>query len=191
MSKRSYEQKLACNIKNDSKSFYEYVRSKQSVQNKVGPLEDSAGNIISQGFLMAEDLNGYFSSVFTREDISSLPVPDAKFQEAKSDYLGPLIVTPDMVAKKIKAMKNNKSPGMDGMPPKLRMETVEQINIPLAGVFNLSLKQAVEWKEANIMPLFKKGSRNKSENYRHVSLTSVICKLLERLIEEHVTDFLA
>ena len=64
-SKRSYEQKLACNIKNDSKSFYAYVRSKQNVQDKVGPLEDSAGNIISQGFLMAEDLNGYFSSVFT------------------------------------------------------------------------------------------------------------------------------
>ena len=34
---------------------------------------------------MAEDLNGYFSSVFTRKDISSLPVPDVKFQEAKSD----------------------------------------------------------------------------------------------------------
>ena len=63
-SKRSYEQKLACNIKNDSKSFYAYVRSKQNVQDKVGPLEDSAGNIISQGFLLAEDLNGYFSSVF-------------------------------------------------------------------------------------------------------------------------------
>ena len=37
---------------------------------------------------MAEDLNGYFSSVFTRKDISSLQVPDGKFQEAKSDYLG-------------------------------------------------------------------------------------------------------
>ena len=34
---------------------------------------------------MAEDLNGYFSSVFTRKDISALP-PDAKFQVAKSDY---------------------------------------------------------------------------------------------------------
>ena len=54
------------------------IRSKQNVRDKVGPLQDSAVNIISQGFLMAEDLNGYFSSVFTREDISSLPVPDAK-----------------------------------------------------------------------------------------------------------------
>ena len=192
-SKRSYEQKLACNIKNDSKSLYAYVRSKQNEQDKVGPLEDSAGNIISQGFLMAEDLNGYFSSVFTKEDISSLPVADAKFQGAKSDYLGPLVVTPELVAKKIKAMKDNKSPGVDGIPPKLLMETVDQISIPLARVFNLSLKEGVipfEWKEANIIPLFKKGSRNKSENYRPVSLTSVICKLLERLIKDHMVDFL-
>ena len=43
----------------------------------------------------------------TREDTSSLPVPDAKFQEAKSDYLMQLIVTPEMVAKKIKATINH------------------------------------------------------------------------------------
>ena len=146
--------------KNDSNSFfYVYVRSKQNVRYKVGPPEDNAGNIIAQGFLMAEDLNGYFSSMFTREDISSLPVPDAKFQEGKSDYLGQLIVIPETVAKKIKAMKGNKSPGVDGIPPKLLKETVEQVSIPLALVLNLSLKEGVvpfEWKEANIMPLLKK-----------------------------------
>ena len=40
------------------------------------------------------------------------------------------------------------------------------------------------------MPLFKKGSRNKSENYRPVSLTSMMCTLLERLIKERMVDFL-
>ena len=69
---------------NYSKSFYVYIRIKQIVRDKVGSPENSAGNIISQGFLMAEDLNGYFSSVFTREDIGSISVPDTKFQEAKS-----------------------------------------------------------------------------------------------------------
>ena len=39
-SKRSYEKKLECNIENDSKSFYAYVRNKQNVRDKVGPLED-------------------------------------------------------------------------------------------------------------------------------------------------------
>ena len=104
-------------------SFYTHVRSKQNVRLKVGPLEDRAGNIISQGFLVAEDLNEYFSTVFTRDDVSSLPVPGGRFQEAKSDYL---IVTPEMLRKK--AMKNNKLPGVDGIPPKLLMEIVEQIN---------------------------------------------------------------
>ena len=40
------------------------------------------------------------------------------------------------------------------------------------------------------MPLFKKGSRNKSENYRPMSLTSVVCKLLEALIRDHMVEFL-
>ena len=71
-------------------------------------------------FLMAEDLNGYFSSerILVHYQFS--------FQEVKFNYL---IVTPEMVAKKIKAMKDNKSPGVDGIPPKLLMETVDYYTI--------------------------------------------------------------
>ena len=90
-------------------------------------------------------------------------------------------------------MKDNISPGVDGIPPKLLLEIVEQISIPLATMFNLSLEEGVvplEWKEANTIPLFKKRSRNKSENHRPVSLTSVIWKLLERQIKDHLVDFL-
>ena len=79
-------------IKNYSKSCYAYVRSKPNVHGWT--TRRQCYNIISQGFLMAEDLNGYLSSVFTREDISSLPVPDANVQ-TNSDYLGQLIITPE------------------------------------------------------------------------------------------------
>ncbi|MBA1446783.1 MAG: hypothetical protein FE835_18145 [Gammaproteobacteria bacterium] len=192
-SKRTFEQKLANDIKNDSKSFYAYVRSKQKVRDKVGPIENSAGNIISDGFQMAESLNEYFSSVFTTEDIDSVPLPDTKFEGGESSELGQLFVTPEMISKKIKKMKDNKSPGVDGIPPKLLKEIVDQISTPLAIFFNLSLKEGIvplEWKEANITPLFKKGSRNRTENYRPVSLTSVLCKLLETLIRDHMVEFL-
>ena len=126
---------------------------------------------------MAEVLNEHFSSVLTTEDISSLPDPFTKFEDNKSEHLGQLFVTPEMIAKKIKKMKDNKSPGVDGIPPKLLKEIVEQISTPLAKVFNLSLEQEIvpsEWKETNITPLFKKGSSNKPKNYRPVSLTSVV-----------------
>ena len=192
-SKRNFEHKLAQNIKSDSKSFYAYVRSKQNVRDKVGPLKDTAGNIITQGFLMAEELNMHFSSVFKRENTSSLPVPETKFNGSEGEKLGQLVVTPEVVASKINNMKENKSPGVDGISPKILKEIVEQISMPLAHVFNMSLQEGIvplEWKEANIIPLFKKGSRNKSVNYRPVSLTSVICKLLETIIRDHMMDFL-
>ena len=73
--------------------------------------------------------------MFTREDISILPVLETKFEGREFDYLVQLIVTPTMVAMKIRDMKDNKSPGVDGIPPKLLLEIVEQISIPLATVF--------------------------------------------------------
>ena len=140
-SKRHFEHKLAQNIKSDSKSFYAYVRSKQYVRDKIGPLEDNAGNIITEGVLMAEELNMHFSSVFTREDTSSLPVPETKFNGTEGERLGQLVITPEVLANKINNMKDNKS-------------------------------------------------RNKSVNYWPVSLSSVICKLLESIIRDHIMDFL-
>ena len=89
------------------------------------------------------DTSVQFQRGYYRYYCSSLPVPDAKFQEVKSNYLGQLIVTPEMVAMKIKTMEDNKSLGVDGIPPKLLMETVEHISIPLARMFNLSLKEGV------------------------------------------------
>ena len=100
-SKRNVELKLAQNIKSDSKSLYAYVRSKHNVRDKVGPLEDNAGDIITEGFLMAEELNMHFSSVFTREDTSSLPVPETNFNGSEGERLGQLVVTPEVVARKL------------------------------------------------------------------------------------------
>ena len=107
----------------------------------------------------------HFSSVFTREDTNSLPVPVTKFNGTEDERLGQLFVTPEVVASKINNMKDNKSPGVDRMSPKILKETVEQISSPHAHVFNMSRQEGIvplEWKDANIIPLFNKGSRNKS-----------------------------
>ena len=86
-------------------------------------------------------------------------VPETKFNGSEGEMLGQLIVTPEVVASKINKMKESKSPGVDGISPKILKETVEQISTPLAHVFNMSLQEAIvslEWKEANIIPLLKK-----------------------------------
>ena len=86
--------------------------------------------------------------------------PGTKFNGSDEEKLGQLIVTPEVVASKINNMNENKSPGVDGLSPKILKETVEQISKPLAHMFNMSLQEGIvplEWKEANIIPLFKKG----------------------------------
>ena len=113
------------------RALYAYVRSKQNVRDKVGTLEDT----------------------------SSLPVPETKLNESEGERLGQLVVTPEVVASKINNMKEVKSPGVDGISPIMLKETVEQISTPLAHVFNMSPQEGIvplEWKEANIIPLFKK-----------------------------------
>ena len=65
--------------------------------------------------------------------------------------------------------------------------------MPLAYVCNMSLQEGIvplEWKEANVIPLIKTISRNKSVNYRPVGLTSVI-KVLESIIRDSFVDFLS
>ena len=48
-----------------------------------------------------------------------------------------------MIAKKIKKMTDNKSPGVDGIPPNLLKEIVEKISIPLEKLFNVSPEEGI------------------------------------------------
>ena len=92
---------------------------------------------------MSEILNEYFNSVFNTEDISSVPVSFTEFEGNKSEHLGQLFETPEIIEKKIKKMKENKSSGVDGILPKSLNEIVEQISTTLAKVFNLSLEEGI------------------------------------------------
>ena len=97
-------------------------------------------------------------SVHARRYYRSLSVAETNFKGSEGERLGQLVVTPEVVVSKINNMKENKSPGVDGISPKVLKDTIEQISTPLAHVFNMSLQKGIvpfEWKEANIIPLFK------------------------------------
>ncbi len=50
-------------------------------------------------------------------------------------------------------------------------------------------KLPMEWKSATITPIFKnKGSKHKATNYRPVSLTSIPCKILEKIIRKKIME---
>ena len=92
--RRRFEIKLSANIKKDSKSFYAYVRSKSSSKVKAGPLIHEDGSVIESDKEMAEQLNKYFSSVFTDEDTTHLPMAEQVFGTECGEALTDIEGTP-------------------------------------------------------------------------------------------------
>lgn len=187
--KRNFEQKLASNIKNDNKSFYSYVRSKQRVVDKIGPIKNSVGNIVTNDVEVANIFNNYFSSVFTKEDSSNVPQPSQIFRNPESDRLINIDISQDIVLKKLSEINVNKSCGSDGLHPKLVYEIRNEIASAVTKIFKLSLslgKVPSDWKNAEITPIFKKGNREDTENYRPISLTSILGKILESIVKDNI-----
>ena len=105
----------------------------------------------------AECLNGFFSSVFTREDTRIIP----RLQEKESiTVLESLEVTETQVKKLLAKLKTDKSPGPDCIHNKVIYEAREQLLSPLTELFRSSIKSGEippEWKMADVVPIFKKG----------------------------------
>lgn len=73
------------------------------------------------------------------------------------------------------------------------LTTVNFITLPLKLIFEKTLSERKcpkDWKNANVVPIYKKGPKGKTENYRPVSLTSVVCKIFESLVKDATSSHL-
>ena len=98
-----------------------------------------------------------------------------------------------MVLKELKELNQYKSCGPDEVHPRLLLELADQITLPIALLFNSSLQQGIlpdDWRRAFVSPIFKKGSRHLPENYRPISLTAILCKIMERFVRDKLVTHL-
>ncbi|KAF2361426.1 Reverse transcriptase domain, partial [Trinorchestia longiramus] len=103
------------------------------------------------------------------------------------------VFTVEEVEEQLSILNPYKSTGPDGLGPRILKETAEVISEPLTNIFNRSLETGIvpdDWKRANVTPIFKKGNKQIPNNYRPISLTSVISKTIERLLKVHITKHL-
>ncbi|CAB4028709.1 Hypothetical predicted protein, partial [Paramuricea clavata] len=102
-----------------------------------------------------------------------------------------LILSVTEVQEILKTLDISKATGPDGIPAKLLKETASVIAPSLCKLFNKSLRTGEmprDWKLANMVPIYKKNEREHVENYRPISLLSVISKVLERCILNNIKD---
>ena len=85
----------------------------------------------------------------------------------KSDPLEYMEITPNMVLKKLTALIPSKSPGQDGLQPRVLKELKDVIALPLSIIFNKSLNQGelpMDWKISQVSPIFRKGDKKEAGN---------------------------
>ena len=95
-----------------------------------------------------------------------------------------------MIHKKLQSLRSDKSPGPDKLHPRILEELAKELTVttPLAIIYNKCIEKGIlpsQWKEAIVTPIFKRGGKSDLSNYRPVSLTSVVCKIMERIISEN------
>ena len=143
------------------------------------------GSLASSDEEKAEILNQQFSSVFTNEDIDSVPDFDPL---PFTSTLSNCNISKNMVKKKLSKLRTDKSCGLDGVHPLLLNKLADSMSSPLSIIYNLSLttgKVPQIWKEGVVTAIFKnKGKRSHASNYRAITLTSIVCKILEKIIVE-------
>jgi len=191
--KRKFEEQLARKIKDDRKSFFAYARSKSKSSIRIGSLVEGQGQLVTEAVEKADALNDFFASVFTREDVSDVPTPVTYFSGSDEDKLRDISIDPLEIAAKLSKLKSDKAAGDDNMAPRFLKDVSNEIAVPVAMIFRKSLDTGQvprDWRNANITPLFKHGNRSKTDNYRPVSLTSQICKIVESVLRDKLVSHL-
>ena len=184
-SKLNFEKSLAKRSKDNPKAFYAYIGTKRANRSSIGPLQDDHGVMITDNETQAKMFNQYYATVFEPENLPFSP----NLTNVDAPMLQSVVVTEKLVDQEIQRLKRHGSPGPDCIANQVLVECHEELSIPLTILFKKSLTQGdvpTDWKLANVTPVFKGGSKKYTSNYRPISLTSVVCKVLESLIRNTI-----
>ena len=103
-----------------------------------------------------------------------------------------LPITEQEVIQSIKSMKNNRSPGPDGIVIEMYKKTLHLTLPYLHKLFNEVFNSGhfpSEWANSIIYPVHKKGSVNDPNNYRAISLIGTICKIFVSILNTRLSSW--
>ena len=194
----------------DSKKLFSFLKNSRCDQQGTPPLKHD--NILySDTKTKANLFNQQFNSVFTpKEPLSLSRLASMRVQDLKKAGCLPSDTTPDSLQdsatnmpeinisenglmKLLQNLKPGKAAGPDKLKPLLLRELREEIAPIIQIIFDRSLKTGklpADWMKANVMPVFKKGDKSLAANYRPISLTCILCKVLEHILASNIVKHL-
>ena len=131
----------------------------------------------------ANCLNEAFARKFSDRRVDVLP----RSPDLNAPGLARFTVPRGRVAQLLRELSPHKACGPDGLSARILKECAEELAVPLEIICVRSVETGsfpAIWKQANVVPLHKKGSKKNPDNYRAVSLLSVCSKVLEKIVCE-------
>ncbi|KAI8499469.1 hypothetical protein Bbelb_225200 [Branchiostoma belcheri] len=174
----------------NTRRLFKYTKTVLGQASTGVPALKLGNNILDSPREKATALNEFFvqqTDLPGRDDPSSAFVPPV----SPKTLLESLQVTVDEVRQQLLSLKVGKSCGPDDITPNLLRRVADSISRPLTHLFNMSLSLGQvpsRWKEANVTPIHKGGSRHALNNYRPISLLNSIPKVLENLVNKRLND---
>ena len=171
--------------KQNPKKFWSFLKGKKQESSGVAPLRSTDGLIHSDSGTKANILNAQFKSVFTKEDLSSMPDKGP----SPYDTMASITITTPGVQKLLQNLQPHKATGPDSIPARLLKELSTELAPALAHIYQTSLNAGTvpdDWKMAHVVPIFKKGDKCKASNYRPVSLTAICSKVMEHILHSNI-----
>ena len=168
--------------------MYRYIGGLKGNGKKIHTLIDENGKECISDQQKADVLNAQYSGVFSNSDINEDDVLQGPMQKGEEIY-----ITRAEVWRELRKLKNGKSPGSDGITNEIMKIAGREIIDYLVTLFNTTIRLGripEEWKTAIVVPIFKGGKRDQACNYRPVSLTSAVCKLLERILDIRMKELI-
>ena len=171
------------------KSFFSYITQNSKTKENIPTLIGNNAEFVSDTEKAAV-LSEKFSSVYT-EDNGNEPIFP---QIIPVDSFINLEITESDVIAAISCLENKFSTGADGLCAIFIKKLKSHLTRPLTDIFQCSINTGIvpyDWKKSIVVPVFKQGNPPSSvESYRPIALTSVIVKILEKIIKKHILFYL-
>jgi hypothetical protein len=180
-----YEEKLAESADSAPKIIFSYVKKQLKPVDELPLLEDH-GKVVSTDSERAELLLDHFNSVFhvpsSQTALEAVECPENPQWES-------LTCTTEEVRLLLSRLDSSKTAGPDNIHPLILKHLAPVIAPAVADLFNKSLSDCSvpsEWKRSIVKPIPKASRPTQVENYRPVCLTSVLSKILEKIVKKFI-----
>ena len=191
-SRIEYEKSITIKAKNNPKLLYSYLKEQNKCKDNIRSLISVNGVEIVNKTEIATCLNQTFVKVFSDCNNSS-EYPELPCFPQQNEIIETEIFSEYSVLKELKQLVEYKSIGVDGVHPIILKRCAPICAEIFSLIYIKSYTTGIvpcKWKEANIIPLPKSGAKTNPSNYRPISLTSIPCKIFERIIKREMMKHL-